>query len=61
MLKLLSTVVIFTSLVDILKCFSDKMLYMHEIEDDMLEVTQLPFIGKTRPGDNKVKPKVWSL
>ena len=46
MLKLLSTVVIFTSLVDILKCFSDKMLHMHEIEDDMLEVTQLPFIGK---------------
>ena len=47
MLKLLSTVVIiFTSLVDILKCFSDKMLYMHEIEDDMIEVTQLPYIGK---------------
>ena len=47
MLKLLSTVVIiFTSLVDILKCFSDRMLYMHEIENDMIEVTQLPFIGK---------------
>ena len=47
MLKLLSTVVIiFTSFVDILKCFSDKMLYMHEIEDDMITVTQLPYIGK---------------
>ena len=45
MLNLLSSVVIFTSHVDILKCFSDKMLYMHEIEEDMLEVTQLPITG----------------
>ena len=45
MLKLLGTVVIFTSHVDILKCYSDKMLYMHEIEDDMLEVAQLPNTG----------------
>ena len=46
MLNLLSSVVIFTYFnVDILKCFSDKMLYMHEIEEDMLEVTQLPITG----------------
>ena len=46
MLNLLRVVVISTSLVDILKCFSDKMLYMHELEEDMLEVTQLPITGE---------------
>ena len=45
MLNLLSSVIIFTSHVDIFKCFSDKMLYMHEIEEDILEVTQLPITG----------------
>ena len=46
MLTFLATAALFTSHLNILKCFSDRMLYMHEIEDDILEVTQLPFIGK---------------
>ena len=44
MLQLLQ-ILIFSSFLDILNCFNDKMLYMHEMEDDMLEVTKLPITG----------------